>query len=115
MIQEWLNLVLDMVVMVIAALLTTLAVRLHSSSGFTGASLHTLVSFSENLSGIIIFYTRLETSLGAITRLNTFQKTVKLEDNENEDIDPPLCTAFSMTLSLKAESRPGDELLIPRR
>ncbi|KAL2193803.1 ABC transporter type 1, transmembrane domain-containing protein, partial [Corynascus similis CBS 632.67] len=60
MIQEWLNLILDMVVMVIAALLTTLAVRLHSSSGFTGASLHTLVSFSENLSGIIIFYTRLE-------------------------------------------------------
>ncbi|KAK4247490.1 P-loop containing nucleoside triphosphate hydrolase protein [Corynascus novoguineensis] len=89
MIQEWLNLVLDMVVMVIAALLTTLAVRLHSSSGFTGASLYTLVSFSENLSGIVIFYTRLETSLGAITRLNTFNKTVKPEDNEDEDIDPP--------------------------
>ena len=82
MIQSWLNLVLDLVVMVMAAILTTLAVRLHSDSGFAGASLVTLMSFGENLSGIVIFYTRLETSIGAITRLKTFNETVKPEDTE---------------------------------
>ncbi|RYP13106.1 hypothetical protein DL767_010865 [Monosporascus sp. MG133] len=36
MVQQWLNLVLDLVVMVMAAILTALAVRLHFNSGFTG-------------------------------------------------------------------------------
>lgn len=89
MIQEWLNLVLDIVVMVIAALLTTLAVQLHSDSAFAGASLFTLVSFGENLSGIVIWYTRLETSIGAVARLKTFNETVKPEDREDEDVVPP--------------------------
>lgn len=90
MIQQWLNLVLDLVVMVMAAILTTLAVRLPSaSSGFTGASLVTLMSFGENLSGFVIFYTRLETSIGAIARLKTFNETVKPEDRDDEDIVPP--------------------------
>ncbi|KFY80283.1 hypothetical protein V499_00837 [Pseudogymnoascus sp. VKM F-103] len=89
MIQQWLNLVLDLVVMVMAAILTTLAVRLPSSnSGFTGASLVTLMSFGENLSGFVIFYTRLETSIGAIARLKTFNETVKPEDRDDEDIVP---------------------------
>jgi ABC-type multidrug transport system fused ATPase/permease subunit len=89
MVQEWLNLVLDMVVMLLAAVLTILAVRLHSNSGFTGASLVTLMSFGENLSGIVIYYTRLETSIGAISRLKTFNATVKPESKEGEDMVPP--------------------------
>ncbi|CAH0045091.1 unnamed protein product [Clonostachys solani] len=89
MIQQWLNLVLDIVVMIMAVILTALAVKLHSSSGFTGASLVTLMGFGENLSGIVIFYTRLETSIGAIARLKTFSETVKPEDKEDEDIIPP--------------------------
>lgn len=90
MIQQWLNLVLDLVVMVMAAILTTLAVRLPSTnSGFTGASLVTLMSFGENLSGFVIFYTRLETSIGAIARLKTFNETVTAEDKDDEDIVPP--------------------------
>jgi hypothetical protein len=52
MIQEWLNLVLDLVVMVMAVLLATLAVRLHSNTAFAGASLFTLISFGESLSGL---------------------------------------------------------------
>ncbi|OBT65097.1 hypothetical protein VE03_05221 [Pseudogymnoascus sp. 23342-1-I1] len=89
MVQQWLNLVLDLVVMVMAAILTTLAVRLPSTnSGFTGASLVTLMSFGENLSGFVIFYTRLETSIGAIGRLKTFNETVKPEDRDDEDIVP---------------------------
>jgi ABC-type multidrug transport system fused ATPase/permease subunit len=90
MVQQWLNLVLDIVVMILAAVLTTLAVRMHSSSGFTGASLVTLMSFGESLSDIVVFYTKLETSIGAISRLKTFSETVKPEDREEEDFAPPI-------------------------
>lgn len=89
MIQQWLNLVLDLVVMVMAAVLTTLAVRLHSNAGFAGASLVSLMSFGESLSGIVIFYTKLETSIGAIARLKAFNENVKPEDKDEEDIVPP--------------------------
>lgn len=89
MIQQWLNLVLDIVVMALAGIITALVVRLHSSAGFTGASLVTLMTFAESLSGIVIFYTRLETSIGAVARLKTFNENVKPEDREDEDITPP--------------------------
>ncbi|KAH1388703.1 hypothetical protein KXV50_009048 [Aspergillus fumigatus] len=91
MIQEWLNLVLNLVVMVIAAVLTTLAVRLHSNWAFAGASLYSLMTFGESLSGIVISYTRLETSIGAIARLKTFNEAVTPEDRDGpgeEDIVP---------------------------
>ncbi|KAL5364489.1 P-loop containing nucleoside triphosphate hydrolase protein [Aspergillus floccosus] len=91
MIQEWLNLVLNLVVMVIAAVLTTLAVRLHSKSAFAGASMYSLMTFGESLSGIVIYYTRLETSIGAIARLKTFNETVTPEDRNGpgeEDVVP---------------------------
>lgn len=104
MIQQWLILVLDMVVMVIAAVLTTLAVRLHSSSGFTGASLVTLMSFGESLSGIVSYYTRLETSIGAIARLRTFNKTVAPEEREEEDIIPHEQWPTSGVIELKGVS-----------
>ncbi|KAM7206938.1 hypothetical protein V8F33_000037 [Rhypophila sp. PSN 637] len=89
MVQQWLNLVLDVVVMVMAAALTALAVKLHSNSGFTGASLVTLMGFGDSLGGIVLQYTKLETSIGAIGRLKTFNDTVKPEDKEVEDIIPP--------------------------
>ncbi|EAW21065.1 putative ABC transporter [Aspergillus fischeri NRRL 181] len=93
MIQEWLNLLLNLVVMVMAAVLTTLAVRLHSNSAFAGASLYSLMTFGESLSGIVIYYTRLETSIGAIARLKTFNETVTPEDRDGpgeEDIVPDI-------------------------
>ncbi|PYI33241.1 hypothetical protein BP00DRAFT_434635 [Aspergillus indologenus CBS 114.80] len=91
MIQEWLNLVLNLVVMVIAAVLTMLAVRLHSNSAFAGASLYSLMTFGESLSGIVIYYTRLERSIGAIARLKSLNETVQPEDRNvagQEDIIP---------------------------
>ncbi len=88
MIQQWLTLVLGIVVAVLATGLTALATRMHSSSGFTGASMVTLMSFGENLSMIVQFYTRLETSIGAIARLKTFSATVKPENQDHEDVIP---------------------------
>lgn len=90
MIQQWLNLVLNLVVMVMAAVLTTMAVRLHSNSGFTGAALVSLMTFGDKLSGIVIFYTRLETSIGAVSRLKSFQDKVVPEDLDGEHLRPPV-------------------------
>ncbi|KAJ5656628.1 hypothetical protein N7507_008578 [Penicillium longicatenatum] len=110
MIQEWLNLVLNLVVMVIAVVLTTLAVRLHSNSGFAGASLYSLMSFGENLSGVVIFYTKLETFIGAIARLKNFNETVTPEDREEEDIIPGEEWPEHGTVELKdVSARYGEE------
>lgn len=89
MIQEWLTLVLGLVVMVVAVVLVTLAVQFHSQSAFAGAALYSLITLGENLAGIVIHYTRLETSIGAIARLKTFNETVKPEDKEEEQVVPP--------------------------
>lgn len=104
MVQQWLNLVLNIVVMIMAAVLTTLAVRMHSSSGFTGASLVTLMGFGESLSDIVIFYTRLETSIGAISRLKTFSETVRSEDTEEEDLIPPMQWPQTGSISMNGVS-----------
>ncbi|THV45305.1 hypothetical protein BGAL_0505g00080 [Botrytis galanthina] len=104
MIQEWLNLVLDLIVMAMAVVVTTLAVRLHSDSGFAGASLYTLISFGENLSGIVTYYTMLETSIGAIARLKMFNENVKPEDKDEENIVPPEQWPHSGVVELKGIS-----------
>jgi ABC-type multidrug transport system fused ATPase/permease subunit len=104
MIQQWLNLVLDLVVMAMAVALTTVAVRLHSNSGFIGASLVTLMNFGDSLTGIVIFYTKLETSIGAISRLKTFNESVKPENREEEDIVPPEQWPHSGVIELKGVS-----------
>lgn len=87
-----------------ATVLTTLAVQLHSNSGFVGASLVTLMSFGENVSTIVVSYTRLETSIGAIARLKTFNENVKPEDKAEEDIVPPEQWPQSGVIELKGVS-----------
>lgn len=89
MIQEWLNLVLNIVFMFLAVALTSLVIRLHSNSAFAGAAMYSLLSFGEYLAGIVLFWTNLETSLGAIARLKTFNETVQPEDRDKETVVPP--------------------------
>ncbi|OAP62557.1 ABC transporter [Fonsecaea erecta] len=88
MLQQWLTLVLNFIVMALAVLLVSLAVNLHHNSGFTGASLVTLMSFGDFLSSIVMQWTKLETSIGAIARLQTFNNTVAPEDRMEETIIP---------------------------
>lgn len=85
MIQEWLSLVLGLVVMLVAVILVVLSIQFHAQSAFAGASLYSLITLGENLVGIVLHYTRLETSIGAIARLKTFNETVKPEDRDGEE------------------------------
>ena len=77
--QQWLRLVLNLVVAIIAIMLVTLATQLRAESGFTGVGLVSLMSFGDGLSSLVRCWTQLETSIGAISRLKSFSDTVKSE------------------------------------
>lgn len=89
MIQRWLAFTLQLIVVVVAVVVVILATQLRSNTAFTGASLVVLMSFGEVLTMIIRFYTLLETSIGAISRLKSFSETVKPENRDGEDLVPP--------------------------
>ncbi|KAM0556988.1 hypothetical protein ACHAPJ_005667 [Fusarium lateritium] len=89
MIQQWLISSLHFVVTGTGVLLVTLATQLRTNAGLTGASLISLLTFSETLSNLISSYTSLETSLGAVSRLRSFSETVESENLPGENIEPP--------------------------
>jgi hypothetical protein len=89
MIQQWLNLVLNMTVAVLAIIVITLATQLRTtSSGFTGAGLVSLMSFGQMLTSLVHTYTLLETATGALSRLKSFSETVKSENLDDETVIP---------------------------
>ncbi|KAK6607376.1 ABC multidrug transporter [Botrytis cinerea] len=72
--QNWLNLVLDVVVACFAIILIALAVTLRHSmnSSLLGVAMVSIVSFSQTLSSFVNYWTSIETSLGAIARTRRF-------------------------------------------
>ncbi|OAQ97367.1 hypothetical protein LLEC1_01279 [Akanthomyces lecanii] len=90
MIQRWLVISLRLLVAVIAVVVVTLATQLKASTGFAGASMVSLVTFSGYLSSLLNAYTNLETSLGAVNRLRSFGTSTEKEDLPGEDTVPPV-------------------------
>ncbi|EEY22275.1 canalicular multispecific organic anion transporter 2 [Verticillium alfalfae VaMs.102] len=88
MIQRWLQLVLRMIVMLLAVIVVTLATQLRTDSGFTGATLLTLMAFGDMLATIVQSYTTLETSIGAVARLKTFSSSTEIESQPDEYVEP---------------------------
>ncbi|KAK6343113.1 hypothetical protein TWF718_008486 [Orbilia javanica] len=90
-VQRWLALVLDMVVAIFAFVIALIAVQLRHSlnPGYIGLALLNTMSIGEMLKVCIIFYTNLETSLGAIARMRNFSKTVPHEDEPGYDRSTP--------------------------
>ncbi|CEH19260.1 abc multidrug [Ceraceosorus bombacis] len=72
--QAWLSLYLNLIVMIIAVVLTGLAVGLRDSVavGFLGVALSSLVLISGTLNRILLFFTQVETSLVALERVREF-------------------------------------------
>ncbi|KAG4444331.1 hypothetical protein IFR05_000205 [Cadophora sp. M221] len=89
MVQRWLLFTLQILVMLLAVGVVTLATQLRASSGFTGASLVTLMTFGDVLNYIIRWFTQIETSIGAVTRLKNFSQNVRPESAEGENVIPP--------------------------
>ncbi len=90
-IQRWLNVVLDLMVAGMAALLVSLALLLpsSSSSGAVGLAMVNLIGFSSNLAMLVSQWTVLETSLGGISRIRSFvSDTPKEEDDGDKAVVP---------------------------
>lgn len=88
-VQRWLNLVLDVLVAAVGILLVALATQLRatgsnddsskSAGALLGVAMAGLVGFSQSLGQFIFFYTELETSLGAIARIEEYSE-IQAED-----------------------------------
>lgn len=74
---------------VIAVIVTALATQLKTGTGFTGASLLTLMNLTGNINQLMRNYAELETSIGAVNRMRMFSKTVKPEDEDDKDSPIP--------------------------
>ncbi|RAL04613.1 multidrug resistance protein MDR [Aspergillus ibericus CBS 121593] len=85
-IQRWLLLVLDLFVAGVAVLLVIFAVFI-PGIGPIGVSLISLITFNQQLSELINFWTSMETSIGAVTRIRNFEK-VPTEDLPGENLVP---------------------------
>ncbi|KAJ5675249.1 uncharacterized protein N7477_005183 [Penicillium maclennaniae] len=90
-IQQWLQLVLDCIVMALAIILVTLVVSLKDqfSAGAIGVALNLILSFNQDLMILIKMWTSLETSIGAVSRVQDFVASTPLEDQGQESLGPP--------------------------
>ncbi|OQE74121.1 hypothetical protein PENNAL_c0084G03585 [Penicillium nalgiovense] len=90
-IQRWLELVIALCVAGFAVTLVGIAVATRGSlsAGYVGVALLNIVVFTENLQGLIMQWTVLETSIGAVSRIRHFHRTSTSEHQEEETIDPP--------------------------
>ncbi|KAH7122775.1 P-loop containing nucleoside triphosphate hydrolase protein [Dendryphion nanum] len=86
-IQRWLNMVLDLIVGSLAIMLVTIAIRTKGTvdPGMTGLALTNLVGFSQMLKQLITNWTLLETSMGALARIRSFESAVESENLPGED------------------------------
>jgi ABC-type multidrug transport system fused ATPase/permease subunit len=89
-IQQWLQVVLDLLIAGLATILVALAVFVSNktSSGALGVALLNLLSFNATLTLLITNWTQLETSLGAISRVKQFLLDVQLQAARNEIVCP---------------------------
>ncbi|KAF7558681.1 hypothetical protein G7046_g5481 [Stylonectria norvegica] len=102
-IQRWLTLVLDLVVALLTVLLVVLAVTLRGkiSPSLLGVALVNMMELGNNMKGIILYWSILETSLGAITRIRTFSQTTPTELIFGEDKRPGEAWPAKGTLEVK--------------
>jgi ATP-binding cassette, subfamily C (CFTR/MRP), member 1 len=90
-VQRWLTLVLDMIVAVIAVLLMSFAVVLRSriNPGLLGVAMVNVMNLNTTLTNLVEFWTLLETSLGAVSRVKEFTENTESENLTGEDRIPP--------------------------
>ncbi|KAK0616876.1 ABC transporter [Immersiella caudata] len=91
-IQRWLDVVLDLMVpgLAISTLVIAITLKGSTTGGQIGIALNVMLQLNGYLFRLVDSWTRLETSLGAISRLRAFQKDVKPEEKLGATVlDPP--------------------------
>ncbi|KAH8757146.1 P-loop containing nucleoside triphosphate hydrolase protein, partial [Hyaloscypha sp. PMI_1271] len=88
--QQWLGIVLDLVVAAIATGLITLAVLMSdtTTAGQIGMALNIVLVANTTLLGLVTSWTNLEISLGAISRLKFLEANTPTEDKPCESYTP---------------------------
>ncbi|KAK8091117.1 multidrug resistance protein [Apiospora phragmitis] len=87
----WLNLVLYLTVAAMATILVALALSLRAttSRGSLGVALTAILSFSQGLQSMLVSWTQMETSLGAVARTKSLEALVSPEEANDKVQSPP--------------------------
>lgn len=89
-IQRWLTLVLDLLVGVLAVVVVSVSLFVKgSTAGDTGAALVTVINCNQTLANLITFWTMMETSIGAISRIKDFATDTPQEEEGLTTGKPP--------------------------
>lgn len=81
-VQQWLTLVLGLMGAAVAVILVALMVELRSSTttaGLGGVALVNMIQLSSTLMSVVIVWTKLETSIGAVARVHEFSRDTARE------------------------------------
>lgn len=83
-IQRWLGFVLDMLLMVVSVLVVVFAVKFNdkTNGGSTGVALVNVLTCHQHLAGLVLRWTLLETSIGAVSRVRDFSLQFPIETRE---------------------------------
>jgi ATP-binding cassette subfamily C (CFTR/MRP) protein 1 len=89
-IQQWLTLVLDLVVGGIAVILIAIIVTWKDSFSAVqvGVALNLLLSFNSSIAQAIKMWTMMEMSIGAVTRVQQFVKDTPVEEQDSRLANP---------------------------
>ncbi|KAK2041784.1 P-loop containing nucleoside triphosphate hydrolase protein [Colletotrichum somersetense] len=87
--QQWLGVVLDLMIAAIATGLITLAIFLErTTAGQIGMALNIVIVANSTLLGLVTSWTNMEISLSAISRLKSLEAETQKEDKPSEDYIP---------------------------
>lgn len=83
-IQQWLAFILDLLVAVMAVVIVSITTCLHDkfSPGEIGVALNLVLTFNDALAQAITSWTQVETSIGAVTRVQRFRDTTPTEQRQ---------------------------------
>lgn len=90
-VQRWLNLVLDLMVGALAVVVVGLAVGLNGSvkTANMGVTLSNIITLGETLRELLLWFTMLEMSIGAVARVKAFAAETLPEDIDDRHGTPP--------------------------
>ncbi|CAG7924068.1 unnamed protein product [Penicillium olsonii] len=85
-IQRWITLVLDLLVAAIAVIVISVALSLrgNASMNLLGIALFNIVNFSATLQSLVKNWIELETSIGAVSRIRSYEQQTLTEDLDSE-------------------------------
>lgn len=80
---------LDIVVAIVAIIVVTVAVSLDSRSSSVGVALLQVMSFSGTMRQTVVFWTQMETSIAAVTRIKDFSDHIESEHSTHHRHELP--------------------------